>query len=155
MLFPDLKSKACKLKGLYFIVCLCSITLSKLLECWVCKNADLVLFGFQGYWEQNDNPAAAMHFPRKIFSKISVEKLIFCKSSTSLQLKWGKVPVKVGQNRGVTAPSKPLVQQVNCNELASTPKMTGQTEKPYFDPFEVFFSIVKRSSKGQNRKKGA
>ena len=30
---------------------------------------------------------------------------------------------------------------MNCNELASTPKMTGQTEKPYFDGFGVFFSI--------------
>ena len=103
MQFSDSILKPYKQKGLYFIVCLCSITLSNLLECWLCENVNLVLFGFQGYWEQEDN--AWQHFLRKIFDKISVERLIFCKS----YLKWGKLLAKVGQNRGVTAPSKPLV----------------------------------------------
>ena len=58
-------------------------------------------FGFQGCWEQNDN--AWRYFQRKILNKISVERLIFCKSDTSL-----KLPAKAGQNRGVAAPPKPL-----------------------------------------------
>ena len=107
MQFSDSISKAYKQKGLYFIVCLCLITLSNLLECWLCENVNLVLFGFQGYWEQEDN--AWQHFLRKIFDKISVERLIFCKSSSFLYLKLGKLLAKAGQNRGVTAPSKPLV----------------------------------------------
>ena len=35
--------------------------------------------------------------------------MIFYKSDTSLQLKWGKLPAKAEQNRGLTAPVKPLV----------------------------------------------
>ena len=38
-----------------------------------------------------------------------VKRLIFCKSGTSLKLKWGKLSVKTEQNRGKTAPPKPLV----------------------------------------------
>ena len=63
--------------------------------------------GFQGFWEQDDN--AYQYFLRKILNKISVERLIFCRSSNSLKLKWGKLPVKAGTNRGVTATQKPLV----------------------------------------------
>ena len=37
-----------------------------------------------------------------------METLTFCKSGTSLYLKWGKLPVKAGQNRGITAPPKSL-----------------------------------------------
>ena len=40
---------------------------------------------------------------------MSVERLLFCKSGTSLELKWGKLPAKAGKNRGVTAMPKPLV----------------------------------------------
>ena len=40
---------------------------------------------------------------------ISVKGLIFCKSGTSLRLKWWKLPIKPGSNRGLTAPPKPLV----------------------------------------------
>ena len=40
---------------------------------------------------------------------ISVERLIFCKSGTSLWLKWGKLPPKAGQNKEVTGLPKPLV----------------------------------------------
>ena len=98
MQFSDSISKAYKQKGLYFIVCLCLITLSNLLECWLCENVNLVLFGFQGYWEQDDN--AWQHFLRKIFDKISVERLIFCKSSSFLYLKLGKLLAKAGQNMG-------------------------------------------------------
>ena len=107
MQFSDSILKAYKQKGLYFIVCLCSITLSNLLECWLFENDNLVLFGFQGYWEQDDK--AWQHFLRKIFDKIGVERLTFCKSGSFLYLKWGKLLAKAGQNRRVTALSKPLV----------------------------------------------
>ena len=36
-------SKTYKSKGLYFIVCLCTITLNNLLECWLYENVNLVL----------------------------------------------------------------------------------------------------------------
>ena len=35
--------KAYKSKGLYFTLCRCAIILSKLLECWLCVNVNLVL----------------------------------------------------------------------------------------------------------------
>ena len=44
-----------------------------------------------------------------MLNKISVKRLIFCKSGTSLQLKCGKLPVKAGSNMSLTAPPKPLV----------------------------------------------
>ena len=64
----------------------------------------LFCFEFQGCREQDDN--AWQYFLSKIFNKISVEKLIFCKWGTSLYLKRGKLPAKAVQNNVVTAPPR-------------------------------------------------
>ena len=46
-----------------------------------------------------------------------MKRLIFCKSDTSLKLKWEKLPVKAGSNRGITALPKPLVaiDELQCD----------------------------------------
>ena len=59
---------------------------------------------FETRWQ-----CAQWYFLRKILNKISVERLTFCKSDTSLQLKQEKFPIKARQNRAVTTPPKPLV----------------------------------------------
>ena len=66
--------------------------------------SSLFCFEFQRCREQDDN--AWQYFLSKTFNKISVEKLIFCKSGTSLYLEQGKLPAKAVQNHVVTAPPK-------------------------------------------------
>ena len=55
------------------------------------------------------------------------------------------LPLKAGSNRGLTTAGKPLVAIGELQCFLSAPKMTGQTNKPYFDPcskMHVFFMSI-------------
>ena len=105
------------------------MTLSNLLKCRLCDNVDLVLLCISRVLQ------CMTVLQIKILNKVSVKRLIFYKSDTFLQLKWRKFSAKAGQNRGFTAPSKPLVAigEPQC-DCVSTKNDRSNKKKPIFRP---------------------
>ena len=105
----------------------------KMLVLWFMIMFILFIIGFRRCCEQEDN--AWQYFQRRILNKISVERLIFYKSGTSLYLKQGKLLAKSGQNKSVIASSKPVVaiSELQC-DCAST-KNNQSNKKCYFNPY--------------------
>ena len=102
VLFFELISKVYESKGSHFIVCLCEMTLSKILECWLCKNVNLVLLWISRILEITRWLTMTVFFWENYWIK-EVWKGYFSANQTLL-------PAKVGQNNGVTVPLlQPLV----------------------------------------------
>ena len=132
-------------KGLYFIECV--------QWHWVTSwnvgfaiMSNLFYFGFQGCWKQESN--AWQYFQRKSMNKISIDRLIFHKSGTYLQLKWGKCPAKAGQNREFTALTKPLVPigELQC-DCVSTENDQSNKKSLFWTQFSHTLSWVTKGER--------
>ena len=90
--------------------------------------ATLCYFGFQECWEQEGN--AWRYFQKKLLNKRTVKRLIFYKSGTSLQLKWGKLPAKARQNKRLTAPLQPLVVkgELRCDCVSTKNNLSNKND---------------------------
>ena len=102
------------------MVCLCAITFSNLLECWLCENVNLVLLWIS-------RMLGIRWHNMKVFFEKNIE-LNKCGKVNFLQ-SWAK------QWSYCT-----VIATLSCNRwtaigFALAPKMTGQTKKFYFDPW--------------------
>ena len=101
-------------------MCLCEITLSNLLECWLCENINLVLLWISRML------GTRWHNMTVFFEKyIESNKCVKVNFLQSWAKQWSCCTV---------------IATLSCNRwtaiwFASAPKMTGQTKKLYFDPW--------------------
>ena len=140
MLFFNSVSKAYKSKGLYFIVCLCLITLSNLLECWLCENVNLFLLWISRTFGTRWQCMTA--FSEK---NIEIRYILIAKTRKVSSKSWAK------QEGYCTA------KTFSCNRwtamwFASAPKMTSQTKKPYFNPWMFIWTDSTSSTSIFSRK---
>ena len=112
------------MKRLNFMQGLFAIILINLMEYWLFNNVDLVRLWI----------SRVLGTRRQSMAVFSGVDLIFFKSGTSLQLKQGKLSVKAGQNRGLTAMPKPLVavDEVQCDCINN--KKDWSNKKSVFPP---------------------
>ena len=136
MLFFDSILKADKLEGLHFIMCLCAMTLNNFLECWLCENANLVLFWISRLsgtrWQ------CLTVFSEKNIEKNKCLKVDFLQIKHFFRDELRKAFSESWQCRGLPAP---LISLISIHSwwtamwFVPVPKMTNQTKKPYFDPY--------------------
>ena len=96
------------IKGLYFIECLCAMTLSNLLKCWLCNNVNLVLVCFSRVLEQEGY--GWRYFQRKKLNKTS-EKVDFLKIRHFIIAEMGKASSERSTKQGTYCTRKIL----SCN----------------------------------------
>lgn len=91
----------------------------KMLVLWFVILFILFNIGFRRCCEQEDN--AWRYFQRRILNKISVERLIFYKSGTSLYLKQGKLLAIIA------------ISELQCDCVST--KNNQSNKKRYFNPY--------------------
>ena len=107
------------------------MTFNNLLECSFWENLNFVCFRFQGCWEQDGN--RWWYFLRKILNKC--EKVDFAQIRHFSIAEMGKASSKSSIKEETYYTTKVL----NCNRWTAiwsllVPKITDQTNKPYFKP---------------------
>ena len=123
------------------------MALANLLEYWPCKNINLVLLWISGCGVENNMAIDDGIFWEKYW--ISVKRLIF------LQIRhfFMAEKTKVSSKRWIKLGTYCTTITLSCNRwtaiwILSALKMTGQTDKPYFDPWPlyIFFYNMKEMS---------
>ena len=117
-------------------MCLCWITLGNLLECWLCKNVNLVLLWISRMMGTRWQCMTASS--EKNIEENECGKVTFLQIRHFFRVKMGKASSESWEKQGSYCNAKTF----SCNRwtamrFASAPKITGQTKKPYFDPCDL------------------
>ena len=125
---------------------MCAIALANLLEYWPCKNVNLVLLWISGCGVGNNMAIDDCIFWEKYW--INVKRLIVLQIRHFMAEK-----AKVSSKIWIKSVTYCTTITLSCNRwtaiwILSAPKMTGQTNKPYFDPcpLHIFFYNMKEMS---------